>query len=1373
MSFWKFKSAFAAPPTDGINTILSSLPTSEPLADSPSSASASPPSPSPANVAAHHSALDSLLAEPDLLSEIKSGTNSRLTDFLARKEVVLRVGGWVVWGLGRGVEPNPPMDGPKDRRESILETGVLPDDLEDGKVPDDVVRAAERERLGMGGVPRRKEVELEDKTGEGDEKSDDEPEDETKWANFPRLCTEILAASAPSLTDILFRHDAASSQPHLCPSPESFLLPFWESVLGSTEQQLALRASQVGYWAKVNGVLLDGPMSGKVLSQILTIPHLLPRLLALLPFCSPINDLLLILLRVSRPPSPLIPSTVTQSIRMLDPFSALGKPGHVAAEELLRGIIELCSAIPRPQAGGPGGLLGGPPQMPDEPAFEWRDTTLARQIADEKSVKTLLDWMLAEVRLDEDDEGTPVDLPDQEEAEMARRRELRTSSLVAAIAVLVDLIRKNNSDFVEQQMLAWARRKEADAAEKELLEADGAEIVRALPLPGRESGEEPEDDKGPSIVDLGGMLSVIAERISGLQALIKKPRSSTAVVKSAAGPLSPLTLERFRICELYAELLHCSNMSLLNRSDRSAHLYDAHGYLARGWQAADDLAQALAGPPSPEDDDQDPSRTPHSPGLTTTRSPYSTSPGDYSFPSSSGISTPSGRESLDEESGGVLTKSEAKELREIVAAAGRSAELEAEEEARDEKEPSQKGATGEKDPSGDPASEDEVVCSDDEAVEMRDRQDESFEDKRRRSIASNVTDERDLPTTPSIYSNSSKQLPQASLAPGPLLKTRFMEHGVVSTMLDLFFDYPWNNFLHNVVFDLLQQIFHGRIDRSLDRQLALSVFLDGRLCERILEGQKRNDAAAAQRTNMRLGYMGHMTLIAEEAVKFFDRYPDEIFAVVESMIPQPDWDNYVSTTLRETRERDLTPLSGGGGLHLPMLEQTHSSGFSDDDDEFPMNSARAMRAMEAGGMAGGAAATDEGAFGGRVEASSTTEVGDSSVTDQFSRYLANAITSDRTDKFGSSDEDDEDDANWLGGSRFDPGDVDFALDAQARPPERFGFDDRFDAAGMAFRSAGGDSDDEVDEWAPFEGAASVSRGSNGFGIDAFTPTVASSSSAAATSGGFETSFSSAFGSDFAPVVSGLGGDAAEDDWGDFEGADSGDSNAGFGTGASITLPPMDDGDFDFGESSRSPSSFPSTSFTPHDSSSASSSAFDFPRGTFGDSLTADPIEDGSSMFGRLSIGSDPGSPEAEEQHRALPPLEVMLAQSEQERAADADRATSPTEPLGPAMHENAHVTDDGMVEAEVEGKTVRVPADDIVLAHRRHSSGGSASGGSSRRSSLEETRPPASSLAPPEKRASISEQSEPSREQTSEDAKGGKDELAGEGEGEGTSGSDE
>lgn len=209
-------------------------------------------------------------------------------------------------------------------------------------------------------------------------------------------------------------------------------------------------------------------------------------------------------------------------------------------------------------------------------------------------------------------------------------------------------------------------------------------------------------------------------------------------------------------------------MSLLNRPERSTNLYDSDGFLISGWRTVEDLARALAGPPPEEDENSGvySEQLPPSPGLTATKSPYSTSPGGYSFPSStSGISTPSGRESLDEESGGVLTKSEANALREIIELANRNSEAEPEGPADQELKAREETST-------------EEVEDDDEG-----KSDLTETERRRTSTISNGTFESDLPATPSIYSTSSRQLPPTPLAPGPLLKTRFMEHGVIKTML--------------------------------------------------------------------------------------------------------------------------------------------------------------------------------------------------------------------------------------------------------------------------------------------------------------------------------------------------------------------------------------------------------------------------------------------------------------------------------------------------------------------------------------------------------------------------------------------------------------
>ena len=58
---------------------------------------------------------------------------------------------------------------------------------------------------------------------------------------------------------------------------------------------------------------------------------------------------------------------------------------------------------------------------------------------------------------------------------------------------------------------------------------------------------------------------------------------------------------------------------------------------------------------------------------------------------------------------------------------------------------------------------------------------------------------------------------------------------------DLFFEFPWNNFLHSVVYDLIHQVLTGRIDLGYNRELTVSLFRDARLMHRIIEGVKRSN----------------------------------------------------------------------------------------------------------------------------------------------------------------------------------------------------------------------------------------------------------------------------------------------------------------------------------------------------------------------------------------------------------------------------------------------------------------------------------------------------------------------------------------------------
>jgi len=112
------------------------------------------------------------------------------------------------------------------------------------------------------------------------------------------------------------------------------------------------------------------------------------------------------------------------------------------------------------------------------------------------------------------------------------------------------------------------------------------------------------------------------------------------------------------------------------------------------------------------------------------------------------------------------------------------------------------------------------------------------------------------------------------------------------------------------VYDVVQQVFNGPMERGYNRALAIDVFEHGQVTNAIVEGQKRSDEA--QKTKqIRLGYMGHLTLVAEEVVKFSERHPPELLSrsVMEAVL-NPDWIDYVEQTLSETRERDNAILGG-------------------------------------------------------------------------------------------------------------------------------------------------------------------------------------------------------------------------------------------------------------------------------------------------------------------------------------------------------------------------------------------------------------------------------------------------------------------------------
>jgi SIT4-associating protein SAP185/190 len=130
-----------------------------------------------------------------------------------------------------------------------------------------------------------------------------------------------------------------------------------------------------------------------------------------------------------------------------------------------------------------------------------------------------------------------------------------------------------------------------------------------------------------------------------------------------------------------------------------------------------------------------------------------------------------------------------------------------------------------------------------------------------------------------------------------------------------------------VVYDVVQQVFNGTLDRGYNRAVAFDLFKpiepkDAQdpnaigfmslkdITERILDGSRASDKSQQER-NMRLGYMGHLTLIAEEVCKFGNRQPPELLEqVVLDRTSRDEWMRYVEGTLAETRDKDNAVLGG-------------------------------------------------------------------------------------------------------------------------------------------------------------------------------------------------------------------------------------------------------------------------------------------------------------------------------------------------------------------------------------------------------------------------------------------------------------------------------
>jgi hypothetical protein len=341
------------------------------------------------------------------------------------------------------------------------------------------------------------------------------------------------------------------AQPVITDQSSICLVPFWEAILDRVPQELAEISVYAGHWSKVNIHWLSGPRAPQLVHFLKTVPNLFPRMLKHLPYVSPVFDVLVKLANTDDTHPQLgitewlyNSNLISQVLDLLDPATS-PKEAHAPASEFLRSLVAATSAA----------VAAKQQQQHQEAAKEinaesmsfqstawtnWPDNTLVRELASQKTADRLLGFML-DVEPCAAEENLTSNPPEQNTPDISLQvipsitkptsakssvpsprqatREAITSSLLNSLTVIIDIIRKNNSDFTELQIFHFLERtaSSSDTGDSIGLEGEGEEGYTM-------------QEQGPSLVDLEPLLSSITRRLPDLNRLLSHPRSDVSTV---------------------------------------------------------------------------------------------------------------------------------------------------------------------------------------------------------------------------------------------------------------------------------------------------------------------------------------------------------------------------------------------------------------------------------------------------------------------------------------------------------------------------------------------------------------------------------------------------------------------------------------------------------------------------------------------------------------------------------------------------------------------------------------------------------------------------------------------------------------------------
>lgn len=502
----------------------------------------------------------------------------------------------------------------------------------------------------------------------------------------------------------------------------------------------------------------------------------------------------------------------------------------------------------------------------------------------------------------------------------------RGSALSTTVSIVIELIRKNNSDYDQVNLLTTT--------------------IQSHPP----SNHDP--------IYLGYLLKTFSQHLPTLFQIIidaENDSNNPILENQLHERFRPLGFERFKIVELVAELLHCSNMGLMN-SKRAERIVKERDHVRKHMVSQlQDAIQDLT--IAPEESPKETLASSTSKGCGS-RSGRDSSSGKRNTSSKDRKQKHRGKEEQehqeqqythddndendDDDRSKVYDSDEGNDTKATEAVSStKPTKTTTTAATNDDSITTNRydaGVTG--DISDENSNNNTIITTDstDTTSNNNNNDNDNNDNDDNNNISDNATnnefdeeeDEVDESfEIPYVNVNQSNKLRKKPTV-GDFFKIQLYDIQFLPKIIELFLTHPWNNFWHNVIFDIIQQIFNGRMDFSYNSFLVYSLFnlrgslqfmppesrkldLRGFILTKdfILQGYQ-DSYHFYERYHTNLGYMGHLVLIAEEVVKFSKLYKVELISPdIHEALQDEEWRFYSEDVLNDTRMMYSKILGGG------------------------------------------------------------------------------------------------------------------------------------------------------------------------------------------------------------------------------------------------------------------------------------------------------------------------------------------------------------------------------------------------------------------------------------------------------------------------------